>query len=317
VIRTFQLIIDEDLNMKFKFSGSDLLLLTTTMIWGWTFIIVKWSVAAIDPFFFIFIRFMLALLLLGILFHPKVKENWGACLKPGLFLGIILGLAFIAQTLGLKYTTASASGFITGLSVILVAVLAAFINRRLPRRIVLLGIVAATAGLLLITLKGNLVFAKGDLLTLACAVLYALHVVYTERMAQNLSASVLTLIQFSTVVIISGVCFLLFGQKPVLIGNFSILQWLAILYCGILATAVAYLFQTKAQQKIPAYRTAVLLATEPLFAGIFAIGLRFDPFDWKVVIGGGLIFVGMILAGWDNKIERNLPIPEIVPVNEN
>jgi drug/metabolite transporter (DMT)-like permease len=302
--------------MKRKFFSSDLLLLTTTMIWGWSFIIVKWSVAAIDPFFFIFSRFILALLLLGILFHPKLKEHWGACLKPGLFLGTILGLAFIAQTLGLKYTTASASGFITGLNVILVAILAALINRRLPRRIVLIGIIAATTGLLLITLKGDLAFAKGDLLTLACAVLYALHVVYTERMAQNLSASVLTLIQFATVVVISGFSFLFFGQKPVPVVNFSALQWLAILYCGILATAVAYLFQTKAQQQIPTYRTAVLLATEPLFAGIFAIGLRFDPFDWKVVIGGVLIFCGMIMAGWDNKLEQKLPIPEIVPVAE-
>lgn len=293
--------------MKHKFFSSDLLLLTTTMIWGWTFIIVKWSVTAIDPFFFIFSRFILALVLLGILFHPKLKENWGACLKPGLFLGTILGLAFIAQTLGLKYTTASASGFITGLSVIIVAVLAALINRRLPRRIVLIGIITATTGLLLITLKGSLAFAKGDLLTLACAVLYALHVIYTERMAQNLSAGVLTLIQFATVAVISGLTFLFFGQKPVSMVNFSVLQWLAILYCGILATAVAYLLQTKAQQKIPTYRTAVLLATEPLFAGIFAIGLRFDPFDWKVVIGGGLIFCGMILASWDNKLEQKLP----------
>lgn len=79
-----------------------------------------------------------------------------------------------------------------------------------------------------------------------------------------------------------------------LIADFVPLQWFAILYCGILATTVAYLFQTKAQQKIPTYRTAALLATEPLFAGIFAIGLKFDPFDWKVVVGGGLIFTGMI-----------------------
>jgi drug/metabolite transporter (DMT)-like permease len=306
----------KDLLMKNKFLSSDLLLLTTTIIWGWTFIIVKWSVSAIDPFFFIFSRFILALLLLGILFHPKLKGHWKACLKPGLFLGAILGLAFIAQTLGLKYTTASASGFITGLNVILVAVMAALINHRPPRRIVLIGIISATAGLLLITLKGNLAFAKGDLLTLACAILYALHVVYTERMGQNLSASVLTLIQFAAVVAISGLSFLIFGQKPVPLVNFSMWQWLAILYCGILATAVAFLFQTKAQQKIPTYRTAVLLATEPLFAGIFAIGLKFDPFDWKVVIGGALIFCGMILAGWDNKLDKTLPIPEIVPVEK-
>jgi drug/metabolite transporter (DMT)-like permease len=292
--------------------NGDFLLLTTTLIWGWTFIIVKWSITTIDPYFFIFSRFLLALLFLTVIFHPSLKLNWRACLKPGIILGVILALAFIAQTIGLKYTTASASGFITGLSVILMAVFAALINRRLPHWLVLLGIVVATAGLLLITFKGSLEFAKGDLLTLAGAVLFALHVVYTERMGRGASASALTIIQFVTVTACSGLAFLLFGQKPVPLAGFNLLQWSAIAYCGLLATAVGYLFQTKAQQKIPTFRTAVLLATEPLFAGIFAIGLRFDPFDWRVVIGGLLIVAGMVLASWDSKISNMLPIPEVV-----
>lgn len=248
------------------------------------------------------------------MFHSKLKDHWRSCLKPGVTLGSILVLAFISQTLGLKYTTASASGFITGLCVILVTILAAIINRRRPQRVVLGGIISATLGLLLITFKGNLTLAKGDLLTLIGAVFFALHVVYTERMARNISASVLTLIQFATVTIISGLFFLIWGKKPVELGSFHLWQWLAIVYCGILATAVAYLFQTKAQQKMPAFRTARTLATEPLFAGIFAIGFRFDPFDWKVVVGGLLIFAGIILASWEAKTEQNLPIPEIVPL---
>jgi drug/metabolite transporter (DMT)-like permease len=292
--------------------NADLLLLTTTFIWGWTFIIVKWSISTIDPYFFIFSRFSLALLFLAVIFHPSLKLNWRICLKPGLVLGIILALAFIAQTIGLQYTTASASGFITGLSVILMAVFAALINRRLPHWLVLLGIVAATAGLFMITFKGSLEFARGDLLTLVGAVLFALHVVYTERMGRGTSASALTIIQFATVTLCSGLAFLLFGHKPVLLATFNLLQWSAIAYCGLLATAVGYLFQTKAQQKVPTFRTAVLLATEPLFAGIFAIGLRFDPFDWRVVIGGLLIVAGMVLASWDSKISSTLPIPEVV-----
>lgn len=287
--------------MKLKLNSADLLLLVTTLIWGWSFIIVKWSVSRIDPFFFIFIRFLLALAVLTLCFFPKIKEHWRACLKPGVFLGVIMALGFITQTLGLKYTTASASGFITGLNVVLVAVFASLINRRLPRRIVLVGIVCATVGLLLITLKGRLNFTKGDLLTLACALFFALHVVYTDRLAQNLSAAILTLVQFTTVTLISGAAYLCFGQHPAVFGQFSILLWLALLYIGILATALAYLFQTKAQQKIPAFRTAVLLATEPMFAGIFALSLGFDPFSWRVVAGGLLIFTGMIYASWDTR----------------
>lgn len=289
--------------MRLKLNFADLLLLVTTMIWGWSFIIVKWSVSRIDPFFFIFIRFLLALAVLGLCFFPKIKEQGRACLKPGVFLGIMLALGFITQTLGLKYTTASASGFITGLNVILVAVFASLINRRLPRPIVLTGIICATAGLLLITLKGRLNFAKGDLLTLACALFFAIHVVYTDRLAQNLSAAILTLVQFATVTVLSGTAYFCFGRQSATLGQFSGLDWLALLYAGVLATALAYLFQTKAQQKIPAFRTAVLLATEPMFAGIFALSLGFDPFSWRVLAGGLLIIIGMICAGWDRRNE--------------
>ena len=302
--------------MQHRFGQADLLLLITTLIWGWTFIIVKWSVAKVDPYFFVFGRFLLALVLLVILFHPRIKQNWRSCLGPGILLGILLALAFITQTLGLKYTTASASGFITGLSVILVTVFAAIINRRLPKKPVLIGIIAATIGLFLITFKGSLEFAQGDLLTLACAVLFALHVIFTERLVPNLSVSILTLVQFATVTLLTGLIFLFQGVNTQNLINFSPWQWAAILYCGVLATAVAYLFQTKAQQKIPSFRTAVLLATEPLFAGIFAIGLRFDPFDWKVVLGGLFILAGMILASWDSKTEQTLPIPELIPVSK-
>ncbi|HYH02336.1 MAG TPA: EamA family transporter, partial [Bacillota bacterium] len=118
--------------MKRLFSTADALLLITTFIWGWSFIIIKWSVAAIDPYFFIFCRFTLALLVLAILFRTKLVKHWKECLPVGAILGLVLGLAFIAQTLGLKLTTASASGFITGLNVILVAIFAALADRKLP-----------------------------------------------------------------------------------------------------------------------------------------------------------------------------------------
>jgi drug/metabolite transporter (DMT)-like permease len=302
--------------MRLRWSRSDLLMLITTSIWGWSFIIVKWSVSSIDPYCFIFSRFGLALMLLAAIFHRKIKDNWRRCLRPGVFLGALLALAFITQTLGLKYTTASASGFITGLNVILVAVFAAAINRRIPHPLVSAGIAVATAGLLLITFKGALVFEKGDLLTLACAVLFAIHVVYTDRLARGLDASILTIVQFVTVLGIAGVAYLLLGDHSLPLLKLTPLQWLATGYSGLLATGLAFLFQTKAQQEIPAFRTAILLATEPLFAGAFAMGLGFDPFDWKVVLGGLCIFLGMICASWDSKPQPSARMTETITAPE-
>ncbi|HYH03854.1 MAG TPA: DMT family transporter, partial [Bacillota bacterium] len=131
------------------------------------------------------------------------------------------------------------------------------------------------------------------------AVLFALHIVLTEKYAAGRSAAALTLIQFSTAGLLAGTAFLCFGQQQLPLTQFNGWHWAAILYSALPATALAYLLQTKAQQMIPPFRTAIILATEPLFAGIFAIGLGFDPYDWKVAAGGLLIVAGMVLAAWD------------------
>ncbi|MCL6590441.1 MAG: DMT family transporter [Firmicutes bacterium] len=292
--------------MKNRASTADILLLTAAFIWGWSFIIVKWSVALLDPYFFIMGRFLLAVIILGVIFHSELKKYWRACLKPGLILGLILGLAFIAQTWGMKYTSASASGFITSFSVVLTAVFAILIHRVFPPKTILLGILIATIGLVIIAFRDNLMFQKGDLLTLVCAIFYALHVVYLSSFSRNLSAAALTLIQLMTVMLIAGFGFLFFGKHPVPFSSFSMLHWLSILYAGVLATAFAYLLQTKAQQKLSSFRAAVILAAEPLFAAIFATSLHFDPFSWRVIIGGLLIVAGIILASWNPQQKSGL-----------
>lgn len=285
--------------MKKLFTIADAYLLITTFIWGWSFIIVKWSMAAIDPYFFIFCRFALALLVLATLFRTELTRHWKDCLPVGIILGLVLGLAFVAQTLGLKLTSASASGFITGLNVVLVTIFATLTDRKLPRLPVLIGIGLATVGLFFITFRESLRFQTGDLLTLACAVLFALHIVLTEKYAPRRSAAVLTLVQFSVAGLLAATAFLCLGHQQLPLAQFNIRHWAAILYSALPATALAYLLQTKAQQQIPPFRTAVIMATEPLFTGLFAIGLRFEPFDWKIVVGGILIVAGMVLAARD------------------
>ncbi|HEY8462582.1 MAG TPA: DMT family transporter [Bacillota bacterium] len=285
--------------MKRIFSAADLLLLVTTFIWGWSFIIVKWSMTVIDPYFFIFARFTIALLFLVTIFEAKLKNQLRTCIIPGFILGLVLAMAFITQTLGLRSTTASVSSFITGLNVVLVAGFASLTRRKLPPVPVLIGIGTATVGMLLITFRGPLAFQRGDLFTLTCAVLFAWHIVLTEKYAPSHSVTALTLVQFATAALLAGLVFLFWGHQRLPLVKFTGWHWAAILYSALPATALAYLFQTKAQQKIPPFRTAIIMATEPLFAGIFAISLRFDPFDWKVVAGGILIVAGMILAAWD------------------
>ena len=109
-----------------------ILLLLSALFWGGTFVVVKQAVAAADPILFIGARFLLAAIMLVVIFPRVLRRNLRDALRPGITLGLMLTAGYITQTLGLQLTTATASGFITGLSIILVTVFDILITRKSP-----------------------------------------------------------------------------------------------------------------------------------------------------------------------------------------
>lgn len=278
--------------MKKRLFQADLLLLVTALIWGGTFVIVKQTLEIIQPLQVIAYRFTLAFLFLFLIYRRHAMGNIKKALVPGVFLGLLLGIAFITQTFGLKYTTPSTSAFITGLNVVMVALFEAlFFKRRLPLYLIF-GVIAATAGLFILTWSGKLEFKTGDFLTLLCALFFALHIVATGRMVSAHDPKALTVYQFGTVAVISWLLFVP-GLGTIKIPGES---WLPLLYLGIFATALAFFFQTTAQQKTTPTHTAVILSTEPAFAALIAFILGFEAFSLKLLAGGLLILSGMILT---------------------
>ena len=226
-----------------------LLLLSVTTIWGSTFFLIRDLVAHVPPADFLGVRFAIAAVALFVLFRRQTLALSRRELRIGVLLGVLYGVAQLLQTMGLQSTDASVSGFITGTYVVLTPVLgAALLRDRIPRQ-TWVAVALATAGLALISLRGSSV-GLGELLTLGCAAVYALHIIGLGRWSTPRAAVGLATVQAG---VIAVVC--LAGSLP---GGIALpatgAQWANLLYMALVAGALALV-----TRKVPA--RAALMAT--------------------------------------------------------
>jgi drug/metabolite transporter (DMT)-like permease len=262
-------------------------------VWGLTFTAVKRALDLADPFSFLAVRFALASIVLLLVFPRRVfRLN-----RRGIGLGVLIGgwltAGYALQTTGLVYTTASKSAFITGLCVVLVPILSLAISRVRPGPVSFAAVLLAAAGLYLLTSPTSDGVNLGDLLTLGCAVAFALHIVTTERVAPHQDPVALAFWQIVTTALICG---LIAAAAPA--RRLPLTSWTvsALLITGVLATAVAFLVQMWAQRRTSATHVAVIFAGEPLFAALFSWLIEHEVLGPAKLIGGALIVVGILVA---------------------
>ena len=273
---------------------ADLSLLSVALIWGLTFVTVKNAIADMAPYTFIAIRFALAFVFMAVFCFKKLIKTDIKTLFSGIVLGMLLFLGYAFQTIGLQYTTASNAGFITGLSVILVPLIYAFLNKTSPHFLVILGAISAGVGLGFLCLQDGYIYNTGDLIVLSCAFFFALHIVILGHYAPKIDATVLASIQIASVALFSGIASLLFESHiPVV---FTGAVWVGLLTTAIPATALAFFIQSSMQRHTTPAHTAVIFSLEPVFAGVFGYLLLNEVIGVKGVWGAALVFLGMILS---------------------
>lgn len=265
-----------------------LLLLSVVAVWGWTFVVVKDAVAGYGVLSFLAIRYALAAGVLTAIVALRVR--WRS-FAVGAGIGVALAAGYLFQTFGLRLTTASNSGVITGLFVVFVpgANRLLFGVRTAP--LVWGAIGASLVGLAMLSGGAPQGAGAGDALTLGCAAAFGLHVVLLDRYAKRHDARSLALGQLSAAAALFIVGCLLFEQPswP------SAGVWWAILVTAVLATSVAFLVQTYVQQRLPAVPTAMILLLEPLFAALFGYLLHGDRLT-AVQLAGAALLCGAMLA---------------------
>jgi drug/metabolite transporter (DMT)-like permease len=263
-------------------------LLAMTAVWGSTFFLIKDVLGRMPVADFLAVRFVVAAVVMLVLFFRQVRRLGRGQILRGLLLGLIYGAGQLLQTLGLARIEPSVSGFVTGMYVVFTPILATVLLRHRMPAVVWLAVLLATGGLALLSLNGVAV-DLGVWLTLASALMYGLHIIGLGQWSRSGEAFGMSAVQM---VAIAFVCLLAtLPHGPSLPPDHS--AWFAVLYMALIAGAGAMLMQTWAQAHLPATRAAVVMTTEPVFAAAFAVMFGSDQLTWRMLVGGGLVLAAM------------------------
>ncbi len=277
---------------------AELSLVGIAAIWGVTFVMVQDAVAVLPVMAFLAYRFIPAAALIGIIFRKELRllsrEGW----RVGLLMGVFLTAGYIFQTLGLEHTTASNDGFITGMFVVLTPLFGALFLGHKAGRVAWMAAGVATLGLYLLSAGGDLSGSSGrtgllgDGLVLLCACSFAGHILVTDVGVAKHHAGALLAVQL-------GVCGAFTGLMAAAGGQLEVpregVVWSALIVTSLFASALGFFVQTYAQKHAPPARTALILASEPAFAGLFAFllaGERLTALDWL----GAVLILGAIIS---------------------
>jgi len=272
------------------------MLVTVTIFWGATFPIVKEAIAQLPVMAFLWVRFALAALLLGLLAGREGLATLGrqGWLK-GVLLGSLLFLSYLFQTFGLERTSSANAGFLTGLNVVWVPLLAGPLLKKSAAFGAKIGVTISLAGLVLLTWHTPWTLNPGDLLVVVCSLFVALHILGLDRFTTGCDARALTFVQIATMAVLGCIGSLLFEpvswprQWPVSLVS-------AFLITAILATAYAFWAMTKYQRLTTPTRAALIYTLEPVWAALFSVWLLGEQLTSLAWIGGFLIVAGMVVA---------------------
>lgn len=281
---------------------ADLGLLSVTLFWGTTFILSKQVLESVPLLSFLAVRLSLAAIFMIIIAFPRRSNLNKKTLKHGLILGSLLFFSYVTQMDGLKYTTASNAGFITGLSVVFVPLFSILFFKTHPKLNSLIGVALATIGLLLLSGGNPFDWNKGDYLVLICAFLVTFHVILTGKFSRENDIYLLTAVQLSVTGILSMIA-LPFSHSPLYIPSAN--HILLLIYLALFGTVYTFLMQTAMQQYTTNTRTALVFSMEPVFATLFAYIFAGEILGTVAWIGGILILLGMLSAEieWTKKLK--------------
>lgn len=278
-----------------------------TFAWGSTFAIVKLAMEDVSPVLLIAIRFALSTALVLLLFRKRIFPIPFSAVQKGSLLGLFLFLGFVTQNIGLTITTASKSAFITGMMVVVVPMLQFVIERRAPKVGNIIGVAVVAVGLWLLTSPEGSSFNAGDALTLVCAVVFAIYIVYLDVISKEMTTLQLLFLQSASLTVYSALAVAAL-ETPVLVPTSQLA--LTTLYLTLIATLLTMWVQTRYQKDTTPTRAVVIFSVEPVIASIIAYFLLGEVMGSLGVLGGGLILAGVLFSELSDKIpglNRTLP----------
>jgi drug/metabolite transporter (DMT)-like permease len=286
-------------------------LLVVTSVWGATFIWMKQALNELQPEIeaygsnrvvgvLVAARFAIAALVM-VIFFPKAraalrdKEQW----KGGALLGGVMLVGFVTQMIGLDEINPAVSAFLTSLYVVFTALITILMTKSQPSRVLMFGVLLATFGAGFIQGPPHLTWGFGEVMTVVCAVFFALHIIYTQRITQVMDPVGVTQTSFAVVALGAVAMVLLLG------GGRSIEEWrfifadgvfIPVLCLGIGGSFFCLLLLNMYQRYLHPIQAAIIYALEPVWATTYGLGLGLVDWSTWILIGGGALFLGNIVV---------------------
>ena len=273
--------------------------LIVCMVWGLSLVVAYDLLdTGIPPFFLIAVTYglgALTLLAAKVIFKKTLsisRDEWGY----GILVGVMIFAAFGLQTVGLVYTTPAKSGLLTILYVLFVPIIISIVLRKLSARSILFASLGF-AGIIVMSgvTGGDASMNMGDLLTITCAVMFAMQFVALEKFSPRLDTINFTFVQMAAATF-AGIAVSLMLETEQYSGMDLPGSWAGLVFMGLIVTGLGFFVQTAAQRKIPSTTISILCCTESVFAMIFSCALGHDVLDAPLLIGAALIIVSALLS---------------------
>ena len=274
---------------------ADGILLLTALIWGSGFVVMKNTLDSLPPAAIIALRYAIASVIVSILFRKHLKGLTRGDAARGVLVGLLLGSAYIVQTIGLSYTTAGKNAFLTTVYVLLVPFGCYMLFRQKLRSANFMAAGMMMLGIGLLSLDGESGGLNiGDILTLCAGGLFAAHIIAVDRCQKKTDMYALIVLQFAVAAIVGVVYHLLFERgMPVVFSPGSVG---GLLYLSVFSTTIAMSLQNIGQSMAPASHASILLSLESVFGAAFSCLLLGERLTHKMALGFVVIFAALLVS---------------------
>ena len=284
---------------------ANLLMIVVTMFWGLSYTFMVMGLDVLEAYNVVALRCLIAFIIAGLIFLPKMLRIKKQTIYYAMIQGALLFLVFALSLFGLKTTSAGNAGFILSLTVVLVPIFTSFIEKRLPSRSVSIAIVSTMVGILVLTLKDSFSFQIGDILVAIAAICYSVYLILNSKFTKNVESISYGVYQLGVAGVLGGLFTLAFETPKI---PTTSVGWIAILGLGIICTAFCFIAQAVVQQYSSPTHTGLIFSLEPIFAALFAAIFLGEILTLKLLIGGGFILAGNLVAQYEQfVIAKKIP----------
>lgn len=297
--------LEKKLNPQYK---AEFLIFFVSITWGLSFPFVKIGLDYASPIFYVFVRFLLTTLIFCLIYNKKLKHINLSNFYYGLFIGLFLFAGYVTQTIGLKYTSASNTAFITGTNIVFLPFIQMLIIRSRPKFENILGIIIVTLGLYYLTDIHGLNFNKGDFFALLCAVSYAFYIVYLDKYSKISDFTSITLGMFvgtTVYTLISSVLMEGIIYRDIKF-DLDIMLIVTLLVNTIFANYIGLYISFKYQKDTTPVRAGLIYNMEQIFAVIFAYIFISEIMTLKQVFGALIMILGLIISEFYSIIKNSI-----------